>query len=169
MSSYVTSKFNYCPLVWMIHNRKLNKKINKIHETAFRIVYGDYKTSFTELLKIDKSVTIHQKILQHLLIKIYKFGKGIWPTLMNEIFQFFENHVYEFRSGVLILIRNSRTVFFGTESIINLGTNLWNMAPVNRKSSESLNIFKSKIKCWTLNHCPCGICKTYIGRVDFVN
>ena len=22
MSSYITSQFNYCPLVWMIHNRK---------------------------------------------------------------------------------------------------------------------------------------------------
>ena len=45
MSSYITSQFNYCPLVWMIHNRKLNKKINKVHERALRIVYGDHKTS----------------------------------------------------------------------------------------------------------------------------
>ena len=35
-SSYITSQFNYCPLVWMIHNRKLNKEINKIHERALR-------------------------------------------------------------------------------------------------------------------------------------
>ena len=32
MSSYITSQFNYCPLVWMIYNRKLNKKIKKVHE-----------------------------------------------------------------------------------------------------------------------------------------
>ena len=60
MSSYVTSQFNYCPLVWMSHNRKINKKINKIHERALRIVYSDHQTSFSELLKIDKSVSIHQ-------------------------------------------------------------------------------------------------------------
>ena len=47
MSSYITSQFNYCPLVWMIHNRKLNKKINKVHERALRIVYGDHKTCFS--------------------------------------------------------------------------------------------------------------------------
>ena len=35
---------------------------------------------------------------------------------MNEIFQFFENPVYEFRSGVHL--PSSRTVSFGTESII---------------------------------------------------
>ena len=37
MSSYITSHFNYCPLVWMIHSRKLSKKINKVQERALRI------------------------------------------------------------------------------------------------------------------------------------
>ena len=106
MSSYITSQFNYCPLVWMIHNRKLNKKINKVHERALRIVYGDHKTKFSELLNIDKSVTIHQRNLQYLLIEIYKVEKGISPTIMNEIFQFFENPVYELRSGVHLPSRN---------------------------------------------------------------
>ena len=63
MSSYIASQLNYCPFVLMIHNRKLNKKINKIYERALRIVYSDNKIRFSELLKIDKSVTIHQKKL----------------------------------------------------------------------------------------------------------
>ena len=91
--SYITSQFNYCPLVWMIHNTKLNKKINKVHERALRIVYGDHKTKFSELLNIDKSATIHQRNFQYLLIEIYKVKKGISPTIINEIFQFFENPV----------------------------------------------------------------------------
>ena len=96
------------------------------------MVYSDHKTSFSELLKIDKSVTIHQKNLQYLLIEIYKVKKGISPTIMNEIFQYLENPVCEFRSGVHIQTRYSRTVFFGTESIINLGAKLWNTVPVNK-------------------------------------
>ena len=103
-------------------------------------------TSFSELLNIDKSVTTYQRNLQYLLIEIYKVKKGISPTIMNEIFQFFENPVYELRSGVHLPSRNSGTVFFGTESIINLGAKLWNIVPVNIKFSESLNILKSKIK-----------------------
>ena len=123
---------------------------------------------FFELLNIDKSVTIHQRNLQYLLIEIYKVKK-VSPTIMYEIFQFFENPVYELRSGVHLPGRNSRTVFFGTESIINLGAKLWNMVPENIKSSESLNVFKSKIKQWTPNHCPCRIWKTCIGQVGFIN
>ena len=46
MSSYITSQFNYCPLVWMIHNKKLNKKINKVHERSLRMVNDDHKQVF---------------------------------------------------------------------------------------------------------------------------
>ena len=108
-----------------------------------------------QLLKIVKSVTIHQKNLQYLLTEIHKVKKGILPTIINEIFQFFENPFYERRGGVHLPTSNSRTVFFVTESIINLGAKLYNMDPVNIKSSESLNVFKSKINYWTPNHCPC--------------
>ena len=71
---------------------------------------------------------------------------------MNKVFQFCENPDSETRSGVHLSTRNSRTIFFGNESIINLGAKLWNTVPVNIKPSESLNIFKSKIKYWTPNH-----------------
>ena len=70
MGFYITCQSNYCPLVWMIHNRKLNKKINKVHENALRIAYGDHKTKFWELLNIVKSVTIHQAFIIYLLKSI---------------------------------------------------------------------------------------------------
>ena len=52
---------------------------------------------------------------------------------MNETFQFFENPVYELRSGVHLPSRNSHTVFSGIESITNLEAKLWNMVPENTK------------------------------------
>ena len=88
MSSYITSQFDYCLLVWMIHNKKLNKKKSKLHERALRIVYGDHDTSFSKKLNIDKSVTIHERNLQYLYIEIYKVKKNISPTITNEIFHF---------------------------------------------------------------------------------
>ena len=59
---------------------------------------------------------------------------------MNEISQFFENLVYELKSGVHLPSRNSRTVFLGTESIMNLGAKLWNMVPQNIKFSMFSNL-----------------------------
>ena len=39
MRAFITSQFQYCPLIWMFHSRQLNKKINKIQERALRITY----------------------------------------------------------------------------------------------------------------------------------
>ena len=65
MKSFIISQFIYCPLIWMIHNRSLNNKINHIHKRALRIVYNDCSSSFEDLLNIDKTVTIHQHNLNN--------------------------------------------------------------------------------------------------------
>ena len=50
MKTFIQSQFNYCPLLWMFHSRILNKKINKLHERALRIVYKNDDLNFQELL-----------------------------------------------------------------------------------------------------------------------
>ena len=61
MKTFVKSQFNYCPLIWMLHSRNLNNKINRLHERALRIVYSDYKSSFNTLLERDGSFSIHHR------------------------------------------------------------------------------------------------------------
>ena len=39
MSSFVICHFSYCPVVWMLHSRKLNARINRLHERVLRVVY----------------------------------------------------------------------------------------------------------------------------------
>ena len=50
VNAFIFSQFGYCPLVWMFHSRKLNRR-NNIHERALRIAYRDYKSTFQQLLK----------------------------------------------------------------------------------------------------------------------
>ena len=44
LRAFIESQFSYCPLIWMFHSRTLNNKINRLHEKALRIVYGNYKS-----------------------------------------------------------------------------------------------------------------------------
>ena len=46
MKSFITSQFSYCLLVWMFHSRKLNNKINTVHERDLRIGYCDKHSTF---------------------------------------------------------------------------------------------------------------------------
>ena len=38
MKAFIESQFSYCPLIWMFCSRKMNRKINYIHERSLRIV-----------------------------------------------------------------------------------------------------------------------------------
>ena len=40
MNAFFNSQFNYCPLIWMCHNRTTNRKINRLHERCLRIIYN---------------------------------------------------------------------------------------------------------------------------------
>ena len=86
MKSFIESQFGYCPLVWMFHSRGLNNKIDRIHERALRITYNDKSSSQGELLIKDRSVTIHNRNIRALAIKIYKVMQAISPPLLNEVF-----------------------------------------------------------------------------------
>ena len=58
--SFTESQFGYCPLLWMLHSRGVNDKINHLHRQSLRIVCKDNISSFEGLLKRDKSFVIDQ-------------------------------------------------------------------------------------------------------------
>ena len=94
LKTFITSQFNYCPLMWMCQSRGLNSRMNNLHERALRIVYQDKKSDFETLLKNDKSVTIHVRNLHYLFTEVYKVKNNISPEIMREIFHFQENENY---------------------------------------------------------------------------
>ena len=152
----------------MTHSSGLNNKINHIHERALRIVYKDFSTSFEGLLAKDKSVTIHNRDLQQLAIEIFKVKMGISPIIMKEIFNFSDNNNYNLRSGTHLSRPIVHTIYYGTESITNLGTKIWELVPQNIKEATSLSSFKNKVKKWIPQNYPCRLCKIYIAQVEFI-
>ena len=90
-------EFGYCPLVWMFHSRKLNSRVNKLHERALRIVYQDCASSFTKLLEKDNLTNILNRNIQLLAIKLFKVKNGLSPPFMNEIFVENAQHYYDLR------------------------------------------------------------------------
>ena len=167
MNAFIKSHFSYCPLIWMLHSRKLNNRINKIHERSIRMVYRDYETQYNELLKIDNSQTIHQINLQKLMIEIFKIKNGIAPTIISNIFELVDLP-YNLRIDLKIKSNNINTVFYGTESLSFLAPRLWNQLPNIYKNANSLEEFKLKIKDWQCDSCPCRLCKTYILDLGFI-
>ena len=67
----------------MFHSRRLNNKINSIHERALRITYQDHISTFQELLNKDNSVSIHHRNLQTLATEMFKIHTGLSPDILR--------------------------------------------------------------------------------------
>ena len=88
MNAFEMSQFNYCPIIWMFHNRALNNRINKMHERALRLVHQNKNLlSFSELLDLDNAVTI----LQVLVTKMFKIKNNLSPEIIKQVFNFQES------------------------------------------------------------------------------
>ena len=131
MKAFITSQFNYCPLIWMFHSRQLNNRINKIQERTLRLVYKDKKLTFDDLLILDNSVTIHQQNLQILATEIFKVKNSLAPEIMTEVFETKEPH-YNMRSEASHFKRESvKPTLYGIQSVRQLGAKIWNIISQN--------------------------------------
>ena len=70
----------------MFHSRRLNNKINSIHERALRITYQDNKRTFLELLNKDNSISIHHRNFQFLATEMFNILQGLTPDILRETF-----------------------------------------------------------------------------------
>ena len=86
MKAFVESQFGYCRLIWMLHSRGLNNKINRIRERTLRIAIKDKSSTFQELLEKDNSASVHYRNVQKLAIEIYKILHAFSPPILNDIF-----------------------------------------------------------------------------------
>ena len=79
---------------------------------------------------------------------------------MNEIFVK-RNNNYSLRGNNVLTKQKVNSVRYGTEKVSFLTPKLWDILPRYIKDSESLDIFKRKIKKWISWECPCKLCENF--------
>ena len=166
MKAFIESQFSYCPLIWMFCSRKMNKKINFIHERALRLVYEDYITTFGDLLIRDNSVSIHHRNIQKVAIEMFKVKNNLCPEIIQSLFC--QVHSTS-KSKAKFHRPNVNSVSNGEQSLRCFGPIVWDtMIPESIKNISELNNFKKTISAWVPNNCPCRLCKDYIPNLGFV-
>ena len=85
---------------------------------------------------------------------------------MKEVFGIVEGpHVL--RNELKLKSRKINSLRYGIETAYFVGA-VWSSLPSDLKQCKSLNLFKSKIKSWIPENCPCKLCKTYLQRIGYV-
>ena len=83
INAYVKSLFNYFPLVRMFCYRRI---MHKIHEPSLGLLLKNYKDDFQDLLRSSGDISIHQRCINFLLTKVYKYIHSFSPEIMKDVF-----------------------------------------------------------------------------------
>ena len=141
LNSYVMSQFNYCSSVWMFHGKVANERIKRVHERALRVVYNDFSSNYQLLLSKGNHVTIHQKNLKTLSVKVFKSTHGYSPNFINAMFHV--KHVnYSQRIQNLLTLPKTSTITYGLHSFTYRACSTWNTIQDVIKNSSSVSFFK---------------------------
>ena len=65
--------------------------------------------------------------------------------------------------------QKSNTSLFGLELFRWLGPKIWVLIPDDLKNIKTLPSFKSRLKKFNIDNCPCKLCKDYIHGLGYIN
>ena len=103
MNDFFNAQFSYCPLTWMFNNRKINNKINKLHEKCLRTIYNNNTSTYSRKQHFQKLIIPFQ-----LIPKTYRpsllscnLVNGFSPDIMKDVVLLDENSFYNTRNIIL--------------------------------------------------------------------
>ena len=150
----------------MYCQRDSNNLVNKIHERALRIAYGDYESNFDALLEKDNSISKHQRYIQALATEVFKTKNDLNPSFMTDIFNYV-NHSHNTRNHNLSY-PNPKTVSYGLETFGYRANQIWNSLPAAARSAVDLKTFNNLFPRNNKHLCSCNLCKSYIPNLGYI-
>ena len=98
---------------------------------------------------------------------MFKVYKNLSPPIEAELFHVPQSN-YNLRHDSYFAIPNVKSLYYGAETLSNLGLRIWNLVPDKLKQLVDIYAFKKEIKKWKPENYPCRLCKTYIPHVGFI-
>ena len=149
ITSFISSNFCYCPLVWHFSSAKSQNKIEQIQKRSLTFL----QNKNAQLDFEPGNSTMKIKRFRVLAIEIFKTLHNLNPLYMKNIFYKSNSRSSE-RLKFNIQTQRYNQAKFGKNSMRVLGPILWNSLPNSIKSSQSLIHFKKFIKTWGNHGCP---------------
>ena len=155
---FISSNFNYCPLIWHFCSQCNTNKLEKVQERALRFVYNDYISSHADLLKTAGAEYLHIKRVKEMAREVFKIVNNIAPTFIENIIAL-KRSQYSLRNDKSAVIPRANTTKYGLNSFAHEGARIWNSLPNVFQVNENYREFSRLIQNWLGPTCKCIICR----------
>ena len=130
MKVFITFQFSYCPLIWILHGRTLNKCMKGLWDWNIKITSLHLK-NFQ-----DYSVTVHHKNLQVLVTEIFKVKNGLAPDIIKDVFGLREPYTTYGQNQITLQVEMLRLLTM----VSYLTLQIWELVPHNVGKWMSLKL-----------------------------
>ena len=100
------------------------------------------------------------------MIVLFKIKYDLAPPIMDSLLNR-RTICYNFRNLQKFQSERKRTVFYGLEIISYRAPQLWTILPEEFKQRNTISLFKSDVRQWICNECPCRLCKVFVPNLGF--
>ena len=119
------------------------------------------------MLRNLNEIAIHHRNIQTLVIELFKIKCDLAPLIMDSMLNR-RTICYNFRNLQEFQSERKRTVFYGLETISYRAPQLWTILPEEFKQRNTISLFKSDVRQWICNECPCRLCKVFVPNLGFI-
>ena len=107
-------------------------------------------------------MTIHKRNIDVLMVEIFRVTNKICPPIIKSLSIFRELFSYNIRNVQDIKTQGVKTINFDLEAKIYLRSTAQPISFNEEKSFSNITDFKTKIKNWKCNECPCRFAKSLL-------
>ena len=158
--SFITSNFNYCPLIWHFFSQSSTKKPEKIQERALHFIYNDYSSTHHDLLKTANTEHLHVKRIKEMACEVFKIVNNIAPSFIQNLI-IIKCSQYSLRKDNTAVVTKANTSKYGLRSFVHDddGSQIWNSLPNEMRKTVHYGEFRRLIRNWDGPSCNCSICR----------
>ena len=129
------------------------------------VIHCEFQSSFENLLRKDRSVSIYYRNIRSFVIEIYKIKNNMSTPVMSELLEK-RNFSYNLRSQTDFSLHSVDNVAYGLKSLKYFAGKVWSIIPFKIRNARSIEEFSAKIKAGDLKivHVRC-VWPTYIKWV----
>ena len=149
-NSYISSNFNYCPIIWMFTGKINFGKLEKTNKRALRYVLNDNVAEYEVMCEELKVLNINKQCIKTVATHMYKIKNQMVPSYVQELFYRRESK-YSIRDNDRFNIPRFKTITYGKKSFTYFGAKLWANIPKEIKEKPSIKCFNAALTSWLLN------------------